>query len=88
MWVQTRTDALEGCKCSYRGQKAAQHNRSRHADAIPPQVEGRDGVVAQGGERNAAEVGERWVLEHHLGQLLSNLSTDAIAVDTDRPSQR
>ena len=54
-----------------RGEQLAQHDSSRHADAISvpsrAQVELHDAVLAQGGERDPAEVGHDGVLEHHIG---------------------
>ena len=46
--------ALERRERRRRGQQLAQHDRSRHADASPPQVELRDAVLAQRGERDPA----------------------------------
>ena len=57
--------ALERRERRRRGQQLAQHNRPRHANALPPQVELRDVVLTQRGERDPAELGHRGVLQHH-----------------------
>ena len=62
--------ALERRERRRRGQQLAQHDRSRLADALSLQVELRDAVLAQRGERDPAELGYRGVIQHHLGQIL------------------
>ena len=77
--------ALQRCECHRRGQQLAQHDRSRHADALAPQVELRDAVLAQGDERDPAEVGHTGVLEHHVGQLVRGVARDVVAGNTASP---
>ena len=70
--------ALERRERRRRGQQLAQHDRSRHADASPPQVELRDAVLAQRGERDPAELGHRGVIQHHLGQMAGGVARDVV----------
>ena len=65
-----------------RGQQLAQHDHIRHADALTGQVELSDAIFAQRDERDAAEVGQRGVLEHYLGQLLGSVARDVVEPDT------
>ena len=69
-------DALQRFECHHRGQQLAQHDRSRHTNAPLLQEELRDAVLAQGDERNPAEVGHAGVLEHHRGQILRSIAGD------------
>ena len=69
---------LERCDRRCRGQQLAQHDRSRHSDASPTQVELRDAVLAQRGERDPAELGHRGVLQHHLGQMAGGVARDVV----------
>ena len=80
--------ALERGECRRRGQQLAQHDRSRLADALPLQVELRDAVLAQGGERDPAEVGHTGVLQHNFGQMVGSIATDVVEADTVTPGHR
>ena len=66
-------------------QQLAQHDRSRHADALALQVELCDAVLAQRHERDPAEVGDNRVLEHHVGQMVRGIARDAVEADTVSP---
>ena len=70
--------ALERRERRRRGQQLAQHDRSRHADALVLQVELRDAVLAQRGERDPAEVGHTGMLEHRHGQILRSVTRDVV----------
>ena len=65
--------------------QAAQNDCSRHSDALVVQIELCEGVLTKGNERNAAEVGQCGVLEHHLSQTLGAIAYDAIEANTARP---
>ena len=80
--------ALERRERRRSGQQLAQHDRSRHADAIPLQVELCDPVLAQGDERDPAEVGHGGVLEHHVGQLVCSVARDVVEADAVTPGHR
>ena len=80
--------ALERLDRRRRGQQLAQHDRSRHADALMLQVELRDAVLAQRGERDPAEVGHTGVLEHHRGQTLRGVARDAVPANAASPGHR
>ena len=71
-----------------RGQQLAQHDRSRHADALILQVELRDAVLAQRGERDLAEVGHTGVLEHRVGQLVRGVARDVVVGNAASPGHR
>ena len=73
--------ALERRERRRGGQQLAQHDRSRRANALSLQVELRDAVLAQGDERDPAELGHYGVLEHHLGQSLGCIARDIIEAD-------
>ena len=73
--------ALERREPRRRGQQLAQHNCPRHADALLAQVELRDAVFAQRGERDPAEVGHNGVLEHHRGQMARGIARDSIVAN-------
>ena len=77
--------ALERLDRRRRGQQLAQHDRSRHANALLVQVDLRDGVLAQRDERDPAEVSHTGVLEHHCGQILRSVARDAIEANTASP---
>ena len=77
--------ALEQRERRRRGQQLAQHDRSRRANALLLQVELRDAVLAQGDERDPAEVGHTGVLEHHVGQLLRGVARDAVPANAASP---
>ena len=83
--ANTRGGALERRERRHRGQQLAQHDRSRLADALTLQVELRDAVLAQGDERDPAEVGDTGVLEHHVGQLVRGVARDVVAGNTASP---
>ena len=80
--------ALERRERRRRGQQLAQHDRSRHADTLVLQVELRDAVLAQGGERDPAEVVHNGVLEHHRGQILRSVARDVVVANTVTPGHR
>ena len=63
------------------GHQAAQNDRSRDADALVFQIELRDAVFTQRDERDAAEIGQRGRLEHHLGQIRSSVAGDVVETD-------
>ena len=79
--------ALERLDCRRRGQQLAQHDRSRHADALIVQVELRDGVLAQGDERDLAEVGHNGMLQHHLGQMVGCVTRYVVVADAVSPGR-
>ena len=64
------------------GQEAAEYDCTRYADALAVPIEVSDAVLTQRDEWNAAEVGERGVLEHHLGQLLGTITSDVVLANT------
>ena len=68
-----------------RRQETAEYDCSRHPDALVVQIELCEGVLAKGNERNAAEVRQCGVLEHHLSQTLGAIAHDAIEANTARP---
>ena len=70
--------ALERGERCRRGQQLAQHDCSRHTDALRVQVELRDAVLAQGAERDPAEVGQYGVLQHRHGQVLCGVARDVV----------
>ena len=76
---------LERLERRRRGQQLAQHDRSRHADAVLLQVELCDAVLAQGDERDPAEVGHDGVLEHHVGQLVRGVARDVVEANAASP---
>ena len=80
--------ALERLYRRRRGQQLAQHDRSRHANALIVQVELRDGVLAQRDERDPAEVSHTGVLEHHRGQILRSVARDAVEANAASPGQQ
>ena len=65
-------------------QEAAEYECTRHADTLEVQIEVRDAVLTQRDEWDAAEVSQRCVLEHHLGQLLRSIASDAVEADVER----
>jgi len=73
--------ALERLERRRRRQQLAQHDRSKHADALVLQVELCDAVLAQRGERDPAELGHRGVLEHHRGQMVGGVARNIIEAD-------
>ena len=77
--------ALQRRKCHRRGQQLAQHDRSKLAKELPLQVELRDAVLAQGGERDPAEVGHAGVLEHRRGQILRGVARDVVVCNAASP---
>ena len=77
--------ALQRFECHRRGHQLAQHDRSRHADALALQVELRDAVLAQGDERDPAEVRHEGVLEHHRGQILRSIASDVVEANAVTP---
>ena len=72
---------LERGESGRAGQQAAQHNRSRHTNTLVLQIELGQAILAQRGERDAAEVGQRGVLEHHLGQTRGAIASDVVEAD-------
>ena len=77
--------ALERRERRRGGQQLAQHDRSRLTNALALQVELRDAVLAQGGERDPAEVGHAGVLEHRRGQILRGVARDVVAGNAASP---
>ena len=67
------------------GQQLAQHDRSRLADALALQVELRDAVLAQGDERDPAEVGHNGVLQHHFGEMGGCVARNVVEADAVTP---
>ena len=65
-------------------QEAAEYDCTRHADAFLVQIEVRDAVLTQRDEWDAAEVSQRRVLEHHLGQLPRSVAGDAVGANAVR----
>ena len=65
-------------------QEAAEYDCTRHADALALQIEVRDAVLTQRDEWDAAEVSQRRVLEHHLGQLPRSVAGDVVEADAVR----
>ena len=74
--------ALERCQSRCRRQQLAQDDYSRHADALLIEVELRDAVRTQRGERDSAEVCHEAVLEHRRRQCVGRLTRDAVEADT------
>ena len=70
--------ALERRERRRGGQQLAQQDRSRLTNALALQVELRDAVLAQGEERDPAEVGHTGVLEHRRGQILCGVARDVV----------
>ena len=68
-----------------RRQETAEYDCSRHSDALVGQIELCEGVLAKGNERNAAEVRQCGVLEHHRSQTLGAIAYDVIEANTARP---
>ena len=81
-WMPMRAGVLEGCERRCGRQEAAQHNCTRHTNALVIQIELSDGVLAQGDERNAAEIGQHCVLEDDIGQFIGAISSDLVEPDT------
>ena len=77
--------ALERLDRRRRGQQLAQHDRSRHSDALALQVELRDAVLTQGDERDPAEVGHNGALQHHFGQMVGCVARDVVEADAVSP---
>ena len=65
-----------------RWEKAAQYDRPGHTDALARQIKLSEGVLAQQDEWNAAEIGQDFVLEDDIGQLLGAISGDFVEPDT------
>ena len=65
-------------------QEAAEYDCTRHADALAAQIEVSDAVLTQRDEWDAAEVSQRCVLEHHLGQLLRSFARNVVVADAVR----
>ena len=62
-------------------QEVAEYDCTRHADALAIQIEVSDAVLTQRDEWDAAEVSQRRVLEHRLGQLLRSIARDVVGPD-------
>ena len=75
---------LERFQRGRRGQEVAEYDCTRHADALAAQIEVRDAVLTQRDEWDAAEVSQRRVLEHHLGQLLRSIARDVVEANAVR----
>ena len=80
--------ALERLDRRRRGQQLAQHDRSGLAKTLALQVELRDAVLAQGGERDPAEVGHTGVLQHRFGQMAGCIASDDVEADAVTPGHR
>ena len=80
--------ALERGERRRGGQQLAQHDRSRHANALPLQVKLRDAVLAQGDKRDPTEVGHDGVLQHRFGQMVGFVARNAVEADTVTPGHR
>ena len=76
-----RRSVLERLERRRRRQQLAQDDCSGHADALVEQIELSDAVLAQRDERDAAEVSQRSVLDHRLGQLLCAIACDVGPTD-------
>ena len=59
-------------------QEVAEYDCTRHTDALVVQIEVRNAVLTQRDEWDAAEVSQRCVLKHHLGQLLRSIARDVV----------
>ena len=79
---------LQRCECRRRGQQLAQHDRSKLADSLALQVELRDAVLAQRGERDPAEVRHTGVLEHRRGQMAGCVARNFVEADAVTPGHR
>ena len=64
--------------------EAAEYDCTRHADALVRQIQVRNAVLTQRDEWDAAEVSQRRVLEHHLGQLLRSIARDVVEANAVR----
>ena len=85
--------ALERRERRRGGQQLAQQDRSRLTNdlapqVLAPQVELSDAVLAQGGERDPAEVGHTGVLEHRVGQLVRGVARDVVVGNAASPGHR
>ena len=69
-------------------QEAAEYDCTRHTNTLVLQIEVRNAVLTKRDERNAAEVSQRRVLQHHLGQLLRSITRDAVEADAVQHGQR
>ena len=76
--------ALQGLQRSRSRHQSAQNNCSRHTDTLIVQIKLRHTVFAERDERDAAEIGQRGVLEHHLGQTLSSFTSDIVEANAAR----
>jgi hypothetical protein len=81
-------DALEQGERRRGGQQLAQHDRSRVTGAIALQVELRDAVLAQGDERDIAEVGHTGMLQHHFGQMAGCVTRDVVDANSVTPGHK
>ena len=77
--------ALERRERRRGGQQLAQHDRCRRTDTLARQVELRDAVLAQGEERDPAEVRHTGVLEHRRGQILRSVARDVVEANAVTP---
>ena len=84
MGAKRKGGVLQRLERRCRRHKAAQYNGPWHPDALVGQIELSDGVLAQQNHWNAAEIGQRRVLEDNLGQTLGAIASDAIGPDTVR----
>ena len=76
--------ALERCQSRRRRQQLAQDDRSKLSDALAFEIELRDAVLTQRGERDPAEVGHGGVLEHCLCQSVGSLARDVVEAESER----
>ena len=80
--------ALERRERRRGGQQLAQYDRSRPTDALALQVELRDAILAQGEERDPAEVGHNGMLQHRFGQMVGHVAFDVVEADAVTPGHR
>ena len=82
MGAKRKGGVLQRLERRCRRHKAAQYNGPWHPDALVGQIELSDGVLAQQNHWNAAEIGQRRVLEDNLGHTLGAIAGDVVAPDT------
>ena len=87
MWRFESSSALQRGESSRSRQQTGKHNRSRRTNALLRHIELCHTVLAQQGERDAAEVRQRRVLKHHFGQPLRALTNDIVPADTTERTQ-
>ena len=73
--------ALQGLQRSRSRHQSAQNNCSRHTDALRLEIKLRHTVFAERDEWDAAEIRQRIVLEHDLGQTVSSVAGDIVVAN-------